>query len=197
MAIKITDETRPIADLRRDPKNARKHPEKQIANIIRSIERFGFVEKIVIRPNGMLVGGEGRLIAIKRMDEVQQIECRVVHGLTDLQYRELSAALNKIPDGAQTDDAILSELLGEIIAGGGDPHEIGFEDKEIERLSGELKEESLEIVEIKTGPVDDEFWISVRGPLKHQADMLKRLQAAAKDLEGVTVDLGTIAMDAI
>jgi ParB-like chromosome segregation protein Spo0J len=196
MPVKVTDETRPIGDLRRDPKNARKHPEKQVALIMRSIEEFGFIEKIIVRPNGMLIGGEGRLIAAERL-ELKQLECRVVSGLTEIQYRRLGLALNKLPDKAQTDEAILSEVLGEIIAAGDDPMDIGFDESEIDRLTGDLKEDALDVVEVKTGPVDDEFWISVRGPLKHQANMLKRLQDASKDLDGVTVDLGTIAMDAL
>jgi ParB-like chromosome segregation protein Spo0J len=46
------------------------------------IERFGFVEKLVIRPNGQLIGGEGRLEALKRVGR-EQAECRVVAGLTE------------------------------------------------------------------------------------------------------------------
>jgi hypothetical protein len=52
----------------------------------------------------------------------------------------------------------------------------------------------LPVHAIATGAVADEFWISVRGPLKHQADALQRLEAQMKELDGVTVDLGTIAL---
>jgi ParB-like chromosome segregation protein Spo0J len=63
----ITDEVRKVASLTVDPRNAKKHPEAQIAQLVTLIERFGYIEKLVIRPNGQLVGGEGRLEAIKRI----------------------------------------------------------------------------------------------------------------------------------
>ena len=46
----ITDEVRKVADLKVDPRNARRHSEAQISQIIESIEKFGYVDKI-IRPS--------------------------------------------------------------------------------------------------------------------------------------------------
>ena len=54
--------------------------------------------------------------------------------------------------------------------------------------------DELEVKEIETGPVDDEFWISIRGPLAQQANALKALQDALKPYAGVTVEQGTISV---
>lgn len=55
-----------------------------------------------------------------------------------------------------------------------------------------IEDDPLEVKEIETGEVADEFWISVRGPLAQQAAVLKKLEDALKPFAGVTVEQGTI-----
>lgn len=174
-----------------DPKNARRHSEAQVAQIAASIERFGFINRLVCRPSGQLIGGHATLDALKRLSH-DTVDCRVVAGLTDAQYRALGIALNKIPENSRWDDDVLGEVLGGLQGEGEDVAGLGFSIKELDNLLGEA--ESLEVKEIETGPVDDEFWISVRGPLAHQAAALKALEAAMKPFAGVTVELGTISV---
>ena len=52
-----------------------------------------------------------------------------------------------------------------------------------------------QVEEVQTTDVADRFWISVRGPLKAQAAALQRLRELMKDLDGVQVELGTIALE--
>lgn len=59
--------------------------------------QFGYVDKLVIQPNGQLIGGEGRVEAIKRLAWVE-IQCRVVAGLSPAGYKAL--ALNRIPENS-------------------------------------------------------------------------------------------------
>lgn len=188
----VKDEVRKVADLKPDPRNANKHSELQVSQIVQSIEKFGYVDKIVTRPNGQLIGGEGRLDAIKRL-AWKEIEVRVVYGLTETQYTALGLALNRIPRNSRFDEDILRELLGEIHDGGEDAIALGFSAPEIDKILADPVE--LEVREIQTGPVADEFWISIRGPLAHQAHAFKALREAMKGLEGVTVEQGTIAVD--
>lgn len=187
--LKIADEVRKVADLKADPKNARRHSEAQIAQIVQSIERFGYVNKIVVQPKGQIIGGHATLEALKRLS-YSEVECRVVHGLTPAQYRALGLALNKIPENSSWDSDVLREVIGELHAGDEDLGGIGFSTKELEGLLAD--DEPLEVREIETGAVEDEFWISIRGPLANQADALKALEAAMKPFAGVTVELGTI-----
>jgi hypothetical protein len=42
--------------------------------------------------------------------------------------------------------------------------------------------------------VADEFLISVRVPLKHQAEALLRLRQIMNDVEGLSLELGTVAL---
>jgi ParB-like chromosome segregation protein Spo0J len=189
--IKITDETRLVSGLKTDSKNARRHTEKQIAQIAASIERFGYVNKIAVRQDGTVIGGHATLDAVKRLGW-DRIEARVVSGLSEQQYRALGLALNKLPEQSSWDEGILGELLGELREDGEDATGLGFSDKEIRDLIE--GPDPLEVKEIETGDVADEFWISIRGPLAHQAQALQRPEEAMKPLAGVSVDIGTISI---
>ncbi len=191
MAVTVTNETRAIASLTADPKNARRHSEAQIADIVDSINAFGYVAPVIIQPSGQLIGGHATIEALKRIGR-EDADVRVVAGLTPAAYRKLALALNRLPEKSQWDDAILREVMAEIKTDGEDFTGIGFSPNEIDKL---LKPaEDIEVKEIETGPVDDEFWISIRGPLAQQANALKALQDAMKPFDGVTVDQGTISL---
>lgn len=191
--VKITDDVRPLSTLKADPKNARRHPEQQIARIARSIETFGYVTKIAIRPDGTMIGGHATKTALERIGGHDKVEVRVVAGLSDKQYRALGLALNKLPEGSSWDEGILAEIIEEM-QDDDDLMATGFSDKEIKNiLDGD---DELEVKEIGTDEVEDEFWISVRGPLKDQAEALKMLETVMAKFPEVTVDLGTIALGA-
>jgi ParB-like chromosome segregation protein Spo0J len=187
----ITDELRKVTDIKPDPRNAKKHSESQIAQIVQSIERFGFVEKLVIRPNGQLVGGEGRLEALKRVGR-EQAECRVVAGLSEAGYKALGLALNRIGENSRWDEDVLREILGELQGEGENPLSLGFSPTELDKILAAPTD--LEVREIDTTPVNDEFWISIRGPLAQQANALKALEQAMKPFAGITVEQGTISV---
>jgi len=189
MPATVHDDNRPIESLRPDPQNARRHPPSQITQIAASIKRFGMVAPLVIRPDGTLIGGEATLTACKNLGH-RSIACRVVDGLSDTQYRALGLALNRLPEQSTWDDGLLAETLRELERE--DIVAAGFSDSDLVKLAAEP--EPITVEEIDTSVVFDEFWISVRGPLKHQADMLAALQKAAKQLDGVTVDLGVISL---
>ncbi len=190
--LQVTDETRKVADLKVDAKNAKRHSEQQIAKIAGSIERFGYVNKVAIRPDNTIIGGHATLEGLKRLG-YETIDVRVVGGLTPAKYRALGLALNKLPEGSSWDDAILADVIDELDEAGEDLAGLGFSDKELEGLK--LGDDPIEVKTIETGNVEDEFWISVRGPLKDQAGALKALEAALKPFVGVSVDLGTIAVE--
>jgi ParB-like chromosome segregation protein Spo0J len=187
----ITDEVRKVADPTVDPENPRRHSEAQISQIAPSTEQFGFAEKIVIRPNGQIIAGHARLEALKRLRR-EEAECRVIAGLSDSAYKALGIALNRIPENSRWDDDTLRGVLIEIQEDAQNPLSLGFTPGELSKILSEPDE--LEVKEIETGPVEDEFWISIRGPLTHQAHALKASQEAMKPYTGVTVEQGTISV---
>lgn len=55
----------PIHDLKPYEKNAKKHPKKQVEQVAKSIQEFGFNQPIVIDKNNVIIVGHGRLEAAK------------------------------------------------------------------------------------------------------------------------------------
>ena len=48
---------RPVSELIPDPRNARAHPKRQINQLKRSIEAFGFTNPVLADPDGHLIAG--------------------------------------------------------------------------------------------------------------------------------------------
>ena len=112
--------------------------------------------------------------------------------MTEAAYKALGLALNRLPENSSWDEDILRDVLSDLADEGEDAIGLGFSANEIAKL---LKEpDEIEVKAIETGPVDDEFWISIRGPLAQQANALKALEQAMKPFAGVTVEQGTISV---
>ncbi len=104
---------RPPASLTPDPRNARTHSKRQVAQIVASIRAFGFANPILADEQGMVIAGHGRLRAAREMGlvEVPVIE---LAGLTEAQKKALRLADNKIALNAGWDLEILKLELSEL-----------------------------------------------------------------------------------
>jgi DNA modification methylase len=104
---------RPAASLVPDPRNARTHSKRQIAQLVASIDEFGFTNPILADPDGKVIAGHGRLLAAKQkgLADVPVIE---LAGLRDLQIRALRIADNKIALNAGWDLEILKLELADL-----------------------------------------------------------------------------------
>lgn len=107
-----------------------------------------------------------------------------------LATKAFGIALNRIPQNSRWDDDILRGLILELQDDGENALALGFSPGELNKILEEP--DDLEVKEIETGLVDDEFWISIRGPLAQQANALRALEAAMKPFAGVSVEQGTI-----
>ena len=75
--------------------NVRKHSDKQIDELIRSVEQFGQTRAIVIDENNSILVGNGLYIALKKMGE-QHAFCIKKTGLSDSEKKKLILADNRI-----------------------------------------------------------------------------------------------------
>jgi hypothetical protein len=104
---------RAISDLIPDPRNARTHPRRQIEQLKKSIEAFGFTNPILADPEGHIIAGHGRLQAARAMG-FSEIPTIILSGLSETQKRALRIADNKIALNAGWDLEILQQELGEL-----------------------------------------------------------------------------------
>ena len=96
-----------------DPRNARTHSKKQVAQIVQSITAFGFTNPILADPEGNLIAGHGRLRAAREMG-LASVPVITLDGLTEPQKRALRLADNKIALNAGWDTEILKLELADL-----------------------------------------------------------------------------------
>ena len=69
----------PISDLATNPRNARTHSPRQIQEIARSIERFGFNNPVLIDERNQIIAGHGRVEAAKLLGRERVPTLRIGH----------------------------------------------------------------------------------------------------------------------
>lgn len=136
-----TIELRPVDTLMPSPHNARTHSAKQVRQIAKSIEEFGFVSPILVDEEGIIIAGHGRQQAAigLKMAVVPAIQ---IDGLTAVQKRKLMLADNRISMNAGWDRARLALELKELTIEGEDITITGFEAAEIDQIILDHEESS-------------------------------------------------------
>lgn len=128
MELKI--EYLPIKALKPYEKNTRKHQKKDVDNIARSIEKYGFNDAIGIWKDNIIIEGHGRLLAAKQLG-MTEVPCVRLDHLTDEQRREYAIAHNATAELSEWDLDILPDELAELDLGDFD-FDFGIEDEEEE-----------------------------------------------------------------
>ena len=110
LALSVT--LKPIAELKLDSRNPRRHPRKQVEKIAASIQEFGFRVPILIERNGKVIAGHARTEAalLAGLDAVPVIIC---DDLTETQIRAFRIADNRLAElGGWTIEFLGEELQG-------------------------------------------------------------------------------------
>jgi DNA modification methylase len=97
-----------ITDLNPDPKNPRIHTTKQVRQIARSIEVFGFNVPVLIDARGQLIAGHGRLLAAQLLGMTEVPTISLEH-LSEAQIRAYMITDNRLTENSIWDDRLLAE----------------------------------------------------------------------------------------
>jgi DNA modification methylase len=120
----------PIERVIPSPRNARTHSDAQVAEIAGSIQAFGFTNPILVGEGDTLIAGHGRLAAARKL-ALREVPVIALHGLTDLQQRQLMLADNRIALNAGWDLDMLHLELTDLKALGADLAVLGFSKGEL------------------------------------------------------------------
>lgn len=152
--------TSEIHRIKPDPRNARTHSKHQIEQIAASIAENGFVNPIIVNPDGLVIAGHGRLRAA-RMLRLTTVPTIVVTGLTEAQERRLRIADNKIALNAGWDVDLLRIELADIEASGLNLGLTGFTTGEIDvlRMPKLMSEEPYDPVPVDAVTELGDVWI--------------------------------------
>lgn len=100
-------------DLKPNSRNSRKHSEKQIHKIAKSIKKLGFNNPILVDKKDVVAAGHGRLAAAKLLG-LESVPTICLENLTPEQIRAYIIADNKIALDADWDKEILKIELEEL-----------------------------------------------------------------------------------
>src|SRR5712692_1967027 len=150
--------------------NPRTHSSEQVAQIAASIREFGFVNPVLVAPNGGIIVGEGRLRAARTLG-MREVPVIVLEHLSEVQRRALAIADNQLALNAGWDEQRLREQLAALRDEDFNLDLLGFDDQELARQLAEqeaaagLTDED-EVPDVPTAPVTRPGDLWLLGPRK-------------------------------
>ena len=123
----------PIERLTANPRNARVHGPEQIEQIRASLREFGWTMPVLVRKNGMLIAGHGRLEAAK-LEGITDVPTIVARGWSEAQCQAYAIADNKLTESGEWSEELLRLELGDLREAGFDLALTGFDQDELDRL---------------------------------------------------------------
>jgi len=145
-------ETLLISDLSSDPANLRKHPERNIDAIVASLRKFGQQHPIIVNSQNIVLAGNGRLEAAKKLGWSEILAVR--SELSGIDQTAFAIADNRSSELAEWDETGLAETLRALQSEDFEIESVGFTDDEvdglIEKLAGEI------VPDFQPGTIDDQ-----------------------------------------
>src|SRR5262245_62058448 len=159
-------ELRDLQTLRPYQHNARTHSKRQIEQIARSIERFGFLNPVLIDASGAIIAGHGRVEAAKQLGLSRVPTLRIEH-LSDAEKRAYILADNKLAEKAGWDREILAIELQALVDTDFEIELTGFEMAEVDFIL----DEATEVKQAPLLPEDGIPELSAEPPVTKRGDL--------------------------
>ena len=128
-----------VKNLRPYARNSRTHSQKQIRQIARSIERFGFCNPVLVDDQLQIIAGHGRVEAAKLLKKEVVPVVRLSH-LSEAEKRAYVLADNRLAEKAGWDREILAIELQALVDEGFEIEQTGFEMAEVDLILEEAQE---------------------------------------------------------
>lgn len=127
---KLAIKYRPLGDLKPYQKNARTHSPAQVAQIVASINEFGWTNPIILDGENGILAGHGRLMAAQSIG-LKEVPTVDLVGLTPAQKRAYILADNKLALNAGWDAELLKTELLDLDHMNVDLTMLGWSDEEL------------------------------------------------------------------
>jgi hypothetical protein len=122
-----------LEELTKYDQNTRKHSDKQLDQIARSMEEFGFTNPLLITENQMVIAGHGRLAAAELLG-YEMVPTITIDQLTEDQIRAYVITDNQIALNAQWDLDLLAEQIELLDKNSFDLDLLGFGENELANM---------------------------------------------------------------
>lgn len=122
-----------LSDLKPLEKNVRKHNDKQIDELIKSVEQFGQTRAMVIDEDNNILIGNGLYFALVKMNKAE-VQCYRKTGLSEVEKKKLILSDNKIYGLGADDYEEINNYIQEI-TGMGDFEIAGYDKFILEQMT--------------------------------------------------------------
>lgn len=130
-------EKRQIADLKPCASNPRQLSEREFAQLSRSLDSFGLIDKPIINADNGIIGGHQRLAVLSAQGQTE-VECWVPERvLTEDEYKELVIRLNRNVGSWDWDILANDWEVEDLLGWGFEPGELGLIGDEIDEIEVE------------------------------------------------------------
>jgi ParB-like chromosome segregation protein Spo0J len=143
----------PLERLRPYERNARTHSPEQVAQIVASIQEFGFTNPLLVDGADGILAGHGRLVAAKDMG-LAEVPVIVLDHLSAAQRRAYILADNQLALNAGWDTELLQMEVAALNLEDFDLSLLGFSDDELAGLRG--NDENTEVGDVEDSPPTDQ-----------------------------------------
>ena len=152
-----------IADLQPYAGNARTHSKKQIQQIAKSIERYGFTNPVLIDDGNGIIAGHGRVLAARSIG-MTAVPCLRLTHLSETEKRAYILADNKLALNAGWDKELLAIELQGLIEAKYDIDLTGFSIGEADIIIGEAREASTDALDAAENEIVEPAAVAVTRP---------------------------------
>ena len=142
--------------------NAKRHSEKQIEKLSKSIDEFGFISPVLVDKDFNIIAGHGRVEAAK-VSNLKQVPCIFVEGLSEEQRKAYILADNRLSEFGEWDKELVALELESIEGIDFDLDELEFSLPEIDLKSyyGDERERTNAAYNLDIAhdtEMSDDFW---------------------------------------
>jgi ParB-like chromosome segregation protein Spo0J len=124
-------ETWPLEELTASPRNARRHSDEQVGQLVESIRRFGFTFPVLVSEGGEIIAGHGRVDAARAL-QLDAVPVIVARGWSEDQCRAYALADNRLAEQATWDQEMLASEVKALLTAGVDMAGVGFSATELD-----------------------------------------------------------------
>lgn len=125
-----------ISDLKHPERNPRKHPQKQIEEMKRSIKMFGQIRDVVVDETNTILAGNGLVMAMRELGKTE-VDVLKFENLTENQKKKLMIADNQITSLGVDDYGMIEQFIKELAEDTDIP---GYDEETINMLIAESEE---------------------------------------------------------
>ena len=117
-----------LSELKPFEKNPRRMTEKGMADLNKSLDKFGLADPIIINADGEIIGGHARYFALREKKYTEPINVIIPdRELTEAEVKELNVRLNKNIAGEFDLDILANEFeFSDLLEWGFDKEELGM-----------------------------------------------------------------------